>query len=94
MVKGDRGLRSLEEEEVVARRGKGTDGRTDVKLMDMSGGGDLAWTQRNKTEMAIPLGTFPEGLRVLVVDDEPLCLMILDRMLRQCKYNGKCFCLS
>ncbi len=28
MVKGDRGLRSLEEEEVVARRGKGTDGRT------------------------------------------------------------------
>ncbi|CAK9212326.1 unnamed protein product [Sphagnum troendelagicum] len=55
--------------------------------MDMSGGGDLAWTQRNKTEMSIPLGTFPEGLRVLVVDDEPLCLMILDRMLRQCKYN-------
>ncbi|KAH9530959.1 hypothetical protein CY35_19G011300 [Sphagnum magellanicum] len=55
--------------------------------MDMSGGGDLAWTQRKKTEMAIPLGTFPEGLRVLVVDDEPLCLMILDRMLRQCKYN-------
>ncbi len=27
MVKGDRGLRSLEEEEVVARRGKGTHGR-------------------------------------------------------------------
>lgn len=45
--------------------------------------------------MAIPGGgSFPEGMRVLVVDDEPLCLMILDRMLRQCKYNGKKLCLD
>eukprot|EP00897_Mesotaenium_endlicherianum_P006872 jgi/Mesen1/6212/ME000320S05406 len=30
--------------------------------------------------------SFPAGLRVLVVDDDPLCLMILERMLRQCSY--------
>jgi hypothetical protein len=34
VVKGDRGLRSLEEEEVVARRGKATDGRTDGRQAD------------------------------------------------------------
>ncbi|OIV95914.1 hypothetical protein TanjilG_27018 [Lupinus angustifolius] len=30
---------------------------------------------------------FPAGLRVLVVDDDPTCLMILDRMLRACFYE-------
>ncbi|KAK7246335.1 hypothetical protein RIF29_41201 [Crotalaria pallida] len=30
---------------------------------------------------------FPAGLRVLVVDDDPTCLMILDRMLRACCYE-------
>ncbi|KAE9599234.1 hypothetical protein Lal_00044177 [Lupinus albus] len=30
---------------------------------------------------------FPAGLRVLVVDDDPTCLMILDRMLRACLYE-------
>jgi hypothetical protein len=34
---------------------------------------------------------FPAGLRVLVVDDDPICLMILDRMLRQCSYQGLFF---
>lgn len=29
----------------------------------------------------------PAGLHVLVVDDDPLCLMVLDRMLRQCNYK-------
>ena len=32
---------------------------------------------------------FPMGLRVLVVDDDPLCLMILERMLRRCSYSGE-----
>lgn len=27
---------------------------------------------------------FPAGLRVLVVDDDPTCLMILETMLRRC----------
>jgi len=30
---------------------------------------------------------FPAGLRVLVVDDDPICLMILERMLHQCSYQ-------
>ncbi|MFQ6632625.1 hypothetical protein Gotur_008465 [Gossypium turneri] len=30
---------------------------------------------------------FPAGLRVLVVDDDPTCLMILERMLKACQYN-------
>eukprot|EP00899_Mesostigma_viride_P023158 jgi/Mesvir1/4026/Mv05823-RA.1 len=29
---------------------------------------------------------FPAGLRVLVVDDDPLCLRIVDAMLRKCQY--------
>ncbi|KAK9672964.1 hypothetical protein RND81_12G137700 [Saponaria officinalis] len=30
---------------------------------------------------------FPAGLRVLVVDDDPTCLMILEKMLRTCRYD-------
>ncbi|KAE9453261.1 hypothetical protein C3L33_14846, partial [Rhododendron williamsianum] len=30
---------------------------------------------------------FPVGLRVLVVDDDPTCLMILEKMLRNCLYQ-------
>lgn len=29
----------------------------------------------------------PRGMKILVVDDDPLCLMVLERMLRQCDYN-------
>ncbi|CAI0626369.1 unnamed protein product [Linum tenue] len=32
---------------------------------------------------------FPVGLRVMVVDDDPTCLMILEKMLRTCKYEVK-----
>jgi hypothetical protein len=31
---------------------------------------------------------FPSGLRVLVVDDDPLCLLIVGKMLRRCNYLG------
>jgi hypothetical protein len=31
---------------------------------------------------------FPPGLRVLIVDEDPICLMILERMLHQCSYTG------
>ncbi|GFP85277.1 two-component response regulator arr1 [Phtheirospermum japonicum] len=30
---------------------------------------------------------FPAGLRVLVVDDDPTCLLILEKMLKNCKYE-------
>lgn len=39
--------------------------------------------------LAHPEGFSPAGLKVLVVDDDLLCLMILERMLRQCKYAGE-----
>ena len=32
---------------------------------------------------------FPAGLRVLVVDDDMTCLMILERMLKNCDYIGE-----
>ena len=35
---------------------------------------------------------FPVGLRVLVVDDDPTCLTILEMMLRTCRYEGNLFC--
>jgi hypothetical protein len=31
---------------------------------------------------------FPNGLRVLVVDDDPLCLKVIEQMLRRCNYEG------
>lgn len=36
-----------------------------------------------------PEGFSPTRLKVLVVDDDLLCLMILERMLCQCKYTGR-----
>ncbi|KAI5071045.1 hypothetical protein GOP47_0013296 [Adiantum capillus-veneris] len=30
---------------------------------------------------------FPAGLRVLVVDDDQICLLILDRLLQECLYR-------
>ena len=34
---------------------------------------------------------FPIGMRVLVVDDDPIFLLLLESLLRHCKYNGM-FC--
>lgn len=41
--------------------------------------------------MASPEKTpiFPAGLRVLVVDDDPLCLRIVEKMLKRCQYVGE-----
>jgi CheY-like chemotaxis protein len=35
------------------------------------------------------LSNFPAGLRVLVVDDDPLCLKIIAQMLKRCDYEGQ-----
>jgi hypothetical protein len=32
---------------------------------------------------------FPVGMKVLVVDDDPTCLAVLNRMLVQCRYDGE-----
>jgi two-component response regulator (ARR-B family) len=32
--------------------------------------------------------SFPAGLRVLVVDDDPTWLKILEKMLKRCSYEG------
>ena len=31
---------------------------------------------------------FPIGMRVLAVDDDPICLKLLDGLLRKCQYHG------
>lgn len=40
-----------------------------------------------KLAMAANCDPFPAGLRVMVVDDDPICLLILDRLLRRCLYQ-------
>jgi hypothetical protein len=42
-------------------------------------------------EMAVD--TFPAGLRVLAIDDDRVCLKVLERQLKYCNYNGVCSCL-
>lgn len=31
---------------------------------------------------------FPVGMRVLAVDDDPICLKVLESLLRKCQYQG------
>jgi hypothetical protein len=31
---------------------------------------------------------FPIGMRVLAVDDDPTCLLLLETLLRRCQYTG------
>uniref|UniRef100_A0A453T9K8 Response regulatory domain-containing protein n=1 Tax=Aegilops tauschii subsp. strangulata TaxID=200361 RepID=A0A453T9K8_AEGTS len=41
-----------------------------------------------RQRMEAPAGDkFPEGLRVLAVDDDSVCLKVLEVVLRRCKYN-------
>lgn len=37
---------------------------------------------------------FPVGMRVLAVDDDPVCLKVLENLLRRCQYHGKHFCAA
>jgi two-component response regulator (ARR-B family) len=32
---------------------------------------------------------FPVGMRVLAVDDDPVCLKVLETLLRRCQYHGQ-----
>jgi len=54
----------------------------------------LAATWRARHAMAgmlklVDSKTFPAGLRVLVVDDDLLCLKVVEKMLKTCKYKGE-----
>jgi CheY-like chemotaxis protein len=31
---------------------------------------------------------FPVGMRILAVDDDPICLKVLENLLRKCQYEG------
>lgn len=37
---------------------------------------------------SLRIDNFPAGLRVLVVDDDPIWLKILEKMLKKCSYEG------
>ncbi|KAI3677293.1 hypothetical protein L1987_86917 [Smallanthus sonchifolius] len=53
-------------------------------MMPSSSGG--SWKSSGAGDGGVP-DQFPAGLRVLVVDDDPTCLMILEKMLRHCNYE-------
>ncbi|KAF7830338.1 two-component response regulator ARR12 [Senna tora] len=40
-----------------------------------------------ETRMEDPRGQFPVGMRVLAVDDDPTCLLVLETLLRRCQYH-------
>lgn len=68
-----------------------------IRGMNLGGG---AGGQSAKSNMVAPSSAaswksgdavpdqFPAGLRVLVVDDDPTCLRILEKMLINCLYEG------
>lgn len=55
-----------------------SNGKGSVSMASSSGG----WKAGD-----VVLDQFPAGLRVLVVDDDPTCLVILEKMLRACLYE-------
>ncbi|KAH9626437.1 hypothetical protein KSS87_004939, partial [Heliosperma pusillum] len=59
--------------------------------MNMGGGvmGSMSIPSSNMTRKPVDSvpDPFPAGLRVLVVDDDPTCLIILEKMLRTCRYD-------
>lgn len=55
-------------------------------MMPSSSGG--SWKSGGGGDGGSVSDQFPAGLRVLVVDDDSTCLMILEKMLRHCKYEG------
>lgn len=41
-----------------------------------------------KSSLGVEIDNFPVGMRVLAVDDDSTCLMLLDGLLRKCQYQG------
>lgn len=48
----------------------------------------MACTSGGKSDVGPVPEQFPVGLRVLVVDDDVICLRVLEQMLRKCMYKG------
>lgn len=51
----------------------------------------MTFNSGNEKSEMVADDSFPAGLRVMVVDDDPICLLILDRMLRRCSYQVTTF---
>ncbi|XP_071681643.1 two-component response regulator ORR25-like [Lolium perenne] len=47
----------------------------------------VSGNQRKGKEVTLVEDKFPQGMRVLVVDDNPVCLKVLEVLLRSCKYK-------
>jgi two-component response regulator (ARR-B family) len=43
--------------------------------------------RHGKEPAVVAEDNFPDGLRVLAVDDDPVCLRVLAAVLRQCNYK-------
>jgi hypothetical protein len=54
-----------------------------VRLEGMASGD----RRHGKEPAAVEEDNFPEGLRVLAVDDDRVCLRVLEAVLRECKYK-------
>ena len=55
----------------------------------MDGRADGAGGMKLEEHMPGHWQNFPAGLRLLVVDDDPLCLKVVEQMLRKCSYEGE-----
>ncbi|XP_024986154.1 two-component response regulator ARR2-like isoform X2 [Cynara cardunculus var. scolymus] len=58
-----------------------------IQRLMMPGSSSASWKSAAASAVGVP-DQFPAGLRVLVVDDDPTCLMILEKMLKNCNYEA------
>lgn len=50
---------------------------------------DAMMMEARKGLIAREMDQFPVGMRVLAVDDDPVCLKVLETLLRRCQYHGQ-----
>ena len=51
--------------------------------------GAAGMEERKVVMMGRERDQFPVGMRVLAVDDDPVCLKVLETLLRRCRYHGE-----
>jgi hypothetical protein len=84
---------TLEQQQKQKQEGEEQQGRQQQQqqqISDAESAGKTASGTSNDsyTKMDPPGDEFPVGMRVLVVDDDRICLVVLERMLRRCAYQG------